>query len=149
MAKALLTRAERLFRRGRSFVFGPAGEEGAAAVEFAFAVPTVLAALYGIIEFGRVLFVQGFLIFAAEEASRFATVNYDATVEEIEAEAVDRLMLIGPGNIAAFNVQSTLNPIDQTKLVSVEIKYDYTPFFPMPWKGMTLSGSSSGFIVDE
>ena len=40
-----------------------------------------------------------------------------------------------------------INPIDQTKLVTVEITYTFKPILPIGWDTITLFGHSRGFIV--
>ena len=133
----------------RSVGTGPRARDGATALEFALVLPSMLLAVYGILEIGRLLFVYGMLFIAAEEATRFATVNYDATVADIQTVANDSLVLVEPASITNFDVQSNLDPNDQTKLVSVEITYAYETLMPMPWGTITLLGSSRGFIIDE
>lgn len=48
---------------------------GAAVVEFAFAMPILLTALLGTVEFGRVVWTQNALHYAVEEAARCMTFN--------------------------------------------------------------------------
>lgn len=50
----------------------PAGDRGAAAVEFAILLPLLLLLLFGIIDFGRALFTQVTLTQAAREGARLA-----------------------------------------------------------------------------
>ncbi|HXP29535.1 MAG TPA: TadE family protein [Stellaceae bacterium] len=47
----------------------------AAAVEFAFALPVLLLAMLGVLEFGRALWYQNALHYAVEEAARCVTIN--------------------------------------------------------------------------
>lgn len=122
---------------------------GATAVEFGFVLPIIVLVVYGLVEFARVLLLQSVLFFAAEEATRFATVRYDATTEEIRQIAENKLLIADPSRITAFNVVSDLNPDDQTKLVTVEIAYAFRPLTPIGWGETTLLGHSRGFIVDK
>jgi Flp pilus assembly protein TadG len=48
---------------------------GATAVEFSLILPALLLLLFGIVEFGRLLWTQSALHFAVEEAARCATVD--------------------------------------------------------------------------
>jgi len=105
--------------------------------------------VYGIIEFSRVLFTQGILLMAAEEATRFAAVNYDATVTQIREVAEGSFIMIDAGRISNFNVLSTLDATDQTKDVTVEITYAFQPLMPIIWGSISLVGHSRGFIVLE
>ncbi|HXH13859.1 MAG TPA: TadE family protein [Alphaproteobacteria bacterium] len=61
-------------------------EEGAAAVEFALVLPLLLMILFGIIEFGLVLFRQEVITNASREGARFGILIGDPrpTTEQIE-----------------------------------------------------------------
>jgi len=48
---------------------------GGAAVEFALAVPVLMAALLGVVEIGRMLWEQNALHYAVEEAARCMTID--------------------------------------------------------------------------
>lgn len=137
------------FGHFQRFCRGAEGRAGVVSVEFALVVPSMVAAMFGVIELARVLFIQGTLFFAAQEATRFATIHYDATVQEIHDFAEGRLDLLDTSQITEFNVQSVLDPDDQTKLVSVEITYAWQPILPIDLGTITLIGHSRGFIVDN
>jgi Flp pilus assembly protein TadG len=49
--------------------------EGATAIEFAFVAPVLFAILFGVIEFGRLMWTQSALHFAVEAAARCASVT--------------------------------------------------------------------------
>lgn len=121
---------------------------GSPSIEFAILFPLFLLMIFGVMEFGRVLFTYGLLTFAAEEATRYATVDYDASVAEIRNVAEDKLQLIDASNITGFDVRSVINA-DQTRLVTVEIDYDFAPMVPIGWTTIPLTGHSRGFLVDE
>lgn len=125
------------------------GAEGATAVEFALITPIFLIFVYGLLEFGRVLFAMAVLFFAAEEASRYSVVNYTATTSEIRQVAESKFLMIDVNKITKFEVTSVLNPVDQTKLVTIDIVYAFEPLVPLIWSTINLSGHSRGFIVDK
>lgn len=124
-------------------------DRGSAAVEFAFLLPAFTFTIYGVIEFFRAAFTMAVLFFAAEEATRYATVRFDATTETIKQVAEDNLLLMDPDRISKFEVTSTLDPTDETKNVTVDIEYSFSPMLPVAWKTLTLSGHSRGFIVEK
>ena len=126
-----------------------AHEAGSQAIELALTLPVFLVLFFGVIECGRLLFTYAALNFAAEEATRRATVDYDASIEAIEKFARDRLILIDPSKISEFDVSSVLDPVDQTKLVSVEITYAFQPILPIGVGPFTMTGHSRGFRVDQ
>jgi len=128
---------------------GEGNDRGAAAVEFAFIAPAFTFTIYGVIEFFRAAFTIGILFFAAEEATRYATVHYSATTAAIKQVAQDNLLLLQPSQISKFEVVSVLDAVDQTKHVTVVIEYAFSPMLPLPWNTITLSGQSRGFIVEK
>ena len=128
---------------------GEGNDRGAAAVEFAFIAPAFTFTIYGVIEFFRAAFTMAILFFAAEEATRYATVHYGATPTAIQQVAQDNLLLLQPSQISKFEVTSVLDAVDQTKHVTVVIEYAFSPMLPLPWNTITLSGQSRGFIVEK
>ncbi len=122
-------------------------ESGAIMVEFALIAPILFSITFGIIEFGRAAFTQGVLLYAVEEATRFAIVNYDATVAEVKAVAESKLLLINSDNISSFTVTAPVDPDDQTRLVTVSLSYEFD--FLLPFASITLTGESKGFITED
>lgn len=127
--------------------FGKRAEDGTAIMEFGLLMPVYMLIAYAVFEFARVLFIQANLFYAAEEATRYAAVNYDADSTEIEQVVQSKFMLIDPDKISLFNIEADINPVDQTRLVTVEIGYDFEPIFPIGWGTIGLFGHSRGFIV--
>ena len=108
-----------------------------------------MTSFYGIVEFGRVLFSQGNLLLAAEEATRFAVVSYNAIEAQIQEVAEDSFIMIDAGKISSFNVSSTHDATDQTEDVTVKITYAFEAIMPILWTSISLVGHSRGFIVLE
>lgn len=141
-----------LFRRvGKS-------SDGSAAVEFALALPVILLITYAFFEFALVLFTQAVLNTSAEEATRFAMVNFDQDnlntdyIEGLEGEikdvAKDSFILINEDNISDFGVDVIRNGADGTATVNITIDYAYE--FMMPLMGdvsFTMTGASTSFLV--
>jgi Flp pilus assembly protein TadG len=67
-------------------------ERGNAAVEFALVFPFLLALVLGVVEFGRVLFIQQVITIAVRESSRASATGY-----EPYTTAADRVL--GPAGI--------------------------------------------------
>jgi len=128
---------------------GKDNDRGAAAIEFAFLAPAFFFTIYAIIEFFRATFTTAVLFFAAEEATRYATVRYAATTTAIQQVAEANLLLLDPSKISKFEVKSVLDAADKTKHVTVVIDYAFAPMLPLPWETFTLSGQSRGFIVEK
>ena len=122
-------------------------ESGAIMVEFALIAPVLFTMTFGIVEFGRAAFTQGVLLYAAEEATRYAIVNYNATATEVKQVAASKFLLINPKNMKSFTVTAPLDPDDQTRLVTVSMTYQFD--FLLPFGSITLSSNSKGFITED
>ena len=131
---------------------------GATMVEFSFAAPIILLLTFGFFEFSLVLFTQGVLHYSAEQATRYAMVNFDAgNLEDdyitevklgIKSAAIDSFILIDENKISNFDISVVVDPADQTKTVNVTINYNYSMIMPlMPGSTFTLTGSSKSFLV--
>lgn len=129
---------------------------GASAVEFALTFPVYIGTIMFFVEMCRLAYTQGVIIHAAEEATRYALVHYDATISDVEDEARKALLGLDPSYLTAILVTAPVDPADQTKLVTVQVRYRFTPILPYgKLMGGTqadsfhLSGESRGFITEE
>ncbi len=122
-------------------------ESGAIVVEFALIAPILFSMTFGIVEFGRAAFTQGVLLYAAEEATRYAIVNYDATTDQVKAVAESKFLLIDPAKITSFSVTAPIDPDDQTRLITVSLAYQFD--FLLPISSITLTSNSKGFITED
>lgn len=127
-----------------------------AAVEFAFTLPIYLVSIILLVEVARLVYTQSVVLYAAEEATRYALVNYDATSSDIQTVASDKLLGLDPNNLTAIIVTSPVDPDDHTKLVTVEVRYQYVPLLPIDKliplgdaDGYALKGQSKGFLTEE
>lgn len=125
-----------------------ADRRGVSAVEFALIAPVFLAMTMGVIEFGRAAYTQGVISFAAEEATRYAVVNYSITEDEIRDLAEACLLGIDPSRINAIVAKGPVDPVDNTRTISVEISYNFEFLLPyLPADVITISGTSQGFLI--
>lgn len=129
---------------------------GTTAIEFAMILPIMLLITFGFFEFALVLFTQGILNYSAEQASRFAMVNFDAgntdaavitaVTTQIEAVAKDSFILIDESK-ATVTVTVAVGA-DLTKTVDVIINYNYSFIMPLiPAKSFVMTGSSKSFLI--
>ena len=121
---------------------------GVSAVEFALLAPVFMSMMIGVIEFGRVAYTQGVVSFAAEEATRYAVVNY--SIDESEVRDVARACLLGidPDRINAIIVTGPVDPVDNTRAISVDVSYTFEFLLPfLPDGAIPISGRSRGFII--
>ncbi len=144
-ASALRQKLNRFFKK----------DDGAVAVEFALTFPIFMTAIILIIELARVVYVQAVVTFAAEEATRYALVNYAATTQELEEYATSNLLGVSQDQLVSIVVSGDLNA-DNTRLISITITYQYTPIIPVNMllgdasrNGFQISGTSAGFLTEE
>lgn len=80
---------------------------GVTAVEFSLILPALLLLLFGIVEFGRLLWTQSALHFAVEEAARCATVDAAncGSASAVQSFAVARAAGLGLQN-SVFSLTS-------------------------------------------
>jgi Flp pilus assembly protein TadG len=97
-------------------------EEGAAAVEFALVLPILLVLVFGIIEFGMILYFQGVVASASREGARHGIVVSRPTDVKPWTESYSQSFLPSPGGTATVNY-GLGNP--GTPL-TVTVAYDYT-----------------------
>jgi len=109
---------------------GRDARSGAMALDFAIVSPVFFLLVFGIIDFSRAAFTKGVMLYAMEEASRWAAVNFPATETDIEAFALGKFVVIDTANITMFSATVTDNG-DKTK--SVTLQMDYTFEFMMPF----------------
>ncbi|NVJ69925.1 MAG: hypothetical protein HWE08_06200, partial [Alphaproteobacteria bacterium] len=74
----------------------------------------------------------------------------------IQTVASDKLLGLDPNNLTAIIVTSPVDPDDHTKLVTVEVRYQYVPLLPIDKliplgdaDGYALKGQSKGFLTEE
>lgn len=80
---------------------------GVTAVEFSLILPALLLLLFGVVEFGRLLWTQSALHFAVEEAARCATVDAAncGSASAVQSFAVARAAGLGLQN-SVFSLTS-------------------------------------------
>jgi hypothetical protein len=118
------------------------------ALEFALLAPVFFGLVIGAIEMGRAAYTQGVVSFAAEEATRYAVVNYAITEEEVRSMTADCLLGIDPDRINAIVVTGPIDPADNTRTISVEVSYDFQFSLPMmPETVIPITGTSRGFLI--
>lgn len=110
------------------------GERGAAAVEFAFILPLLLALVGGIIDFGFGFYSQVGLAHAAREGVRAEAIGTADGATTAEAAFVP----IAVTNVAGTVVQNCPSP---DKRARVRIQADYG-FFILPFADKTFSSEA-------
>lgn len=108
---------------------GPRLRRGTAIVEMAIVLPILMLLLFGIIEFGHVMFVRYNMINAATQAARVGVVTPNATEELLVARAQDALDNSGMGQYAMSISAEITSPPDIVITVSVSIPYSEVAIF--------------------
>lgn len=100
---------------------------GAQAVELAFALPILLMFMFGIMEFGRVMWVQGTLQHAVEEAGRYVMIHGSATNEEVRDYAIAKA-----DELAVAGVAVTVNRVSEATadFATITATRQVVPFLP-------------------
>jgi Flp pilus assembly protein TadG len=94
---------------------------GASAVEFAMCIPVLVAVLFAIIEFSRLLQIQHAVREAALEGARTA-ITLDGTAQTAQTQATNILSMVG---ITNPTITITPNPLAYTSpSVSVNVSVD-------------------------
>jgi len=137
-------------------------ERGSTLVEFAIAATVFLTCVFGVIEFGRALWVHNALTDAARRGARYAVLHSADDIDQVKnvvvygdpAGGTDPLV----SDLTTDNVTVTYSDFGVnhgTVTVSVE-DYQFQFVIPvvgttitMPKYATTLSGESIGFIPDD
>jgi Flp pilus assembly protein TadG len=134
-------------------------ERGSTLVEFAIGVTVFVMAMFGVLEFGRLLWVHNALTDAARRGARYAVLH-----SEMDVEGVKNIVVYGDAagtgqpmlnDLSTTNVQVNYNGFgmnDGTVSVSIT-SYEFEFVIPiigttitMPSYTTTLTGESAGLI---
>ncbi|MGQ0663793.1 MAG: TadE/TadG family type IV pilus assembly protein [Pseudomonadota bacterium] len=123
-------------RRWRSGGF----DAGAAAAEFALVSPLLILLIVGLIEFGRLFWLQNTMQFVAEEGGRFAAVRTTATMQQVTDFARSRIFGFDP---ATVTITATTEMNGAIQFVTVTTTYDFRFIVTLiPGGPMVLTGRS-------
>lgn len=113
---------------------------GAAAVEFAIVLPLFLMLLFGIIQFGSVLFIHNNMVNAARETARRMAVDesFDAAQAQSYAEAY-----LSDWNLTfSFTIVPPPGAPDVSVQISVPAAEATLVNFPIAWPGNLVAAAS-------
>lgn len=123
-------------------------DQGVSVVEFAIAIPVALMMLFAVVEFGRAIFSQVVLLYAAEEATRWGIVNYDATPDQIQDYARTKISLASLQDSAVIVATNPEDPTTLVRTVNVSITAPFQLAIPFGnLAPITLGANSDGFEV--
>jgi Flp pilus assembly protein TadG len=122
-----------------------ADRRGAAAIDFAFALPVLVAIMLGTLQLGTTLHASGALRHAVGEGVRLAKVDPAATQAEIEAVVRANLPPMDPAKITRLEVSRGTSNGAATGRVTLEYRVDsIVPILPIP--SVTLSESKQVYL---
>ena len=120
-------------------------EDGATAVEFALVAVAFMTLVFGIMETGRIMWVQNAIQYGIENAARYAIVNEGASDFELEEVATDSLAAMSVASAPLEMTVTTFNQND-TDFVQIDATYSYSPmvtsFLPEGFISPTLSATT-------
>ena len=100
-------------------------ERGTALVELAFALPILLAIVFGLLDFGRAVYVHNVLANAARDGARFASVDPNNTAC-VQSVANQRASI---ATLSSVTVTKSTVAVGQPVTVTVQSSYQpLTPF---------------------
>ena len=108
------------------------GERGAAAVEFAILLPVLMLILFGIIEFGMIMYSREVITNASREGARSGIVQATAKPTEAQIQAVVTNYLNGTGidpNVTTISVVG--EGLTAPNTLTVTVTYPYNFFVPV------------------
>jgi Flp pilus assembly protein TadG len=101
--------------------------EGSEAVEFALISIPLFLFLFGVIEFGRLYWVQSELQYAVEAAARYLTINPSATASVVQTYAATKVLAVSvpTSDFAVTPYNSASNPPTRTCGNQVTVSYQF------------------------
>jgi Flp pilus assembly protein TadG len=105
------------------------GDRGAAAVEFALVLPVLLLLIFGIVDFGRMLYTKITLTQAAQSAARATAILGDQD-GEARKEATAAASGLDP-NLLSVDPTDCPTPPDPTKNQTVTLTYSFKFVTPL------------------
>ena len=118
---------------------------GAAAVEFAFAIPVLATFMIGVLQFGQILQTNGALRNALGDGIRYAKVHPTATQSEVLTQTKAGLAGVAQSGITSLTFKrGTQNGADYGQ---ISISYQMQPMIPFaPLPPITLSQTKTAYL---
>lgn len=123
--------------------------DGAAAVELAILLPTILLFVFGIYEFGRLFWIQSSLQFAVEQAGRWAIANKAASAASIQTQCDNFLANVRLSsvtcNVTTTTITSSANLAIPYNVITANFTFGFVtglPFSTLTGTTITLRGKS-------
>jgi Flp pilus assembly protein TadG len=107
------------------------------AVEFALVGTTLILLLLSVVELGRFFFTWSSLQYAMEQATRYALVNEDAPISDVESYAISQMppVLVNVNNLSIDIAYTNVSDVDFIELTGT---YNYNMLSPVLPKGLLI-----------
>lgn len=102
--------------------------DGAAAVEFVFALPLLATLMIGILQMGMMMHAYGGMRHALGEGIRFAKVNPTATDTAVLTRTRESLVGISQAGVTALSLQR--QTVNDATYVRLTMQYKFVPSIP-------------------
>ncbi|HJV65393.1 MAG TPA: TadE/TadG family type IV pilus assembly protein [Geomonas sp.] len=119
-------------------------EKGAALVELALSVVLLVTLLFGMIEFGRVMYMRNSLNLAAREGARMASVSKTVSTSDVESQVKNFIPFDSTG--LSVVVSSTPAGFTSGSTITVTASMPFQSVVPLlitQLNGLTLTGQAS------
>ncbi len=129
-------------------------KRGQSSAEFALVLPILLGLLFGIIQFGQILYTYSFIAYAAESASRYAMIHSSQSAQPATAASILSYVqgLSNGLNQAQISVTPTWTPNSNPgSSVTIKVSYIYPVFGGLlftPSGNITLSSTTQSTIIN-
>jgi Flp pilus assembly protein TadG len=123
-------------------------DRGAAAIEMAFALPTLVIMIWMIVQLGMVFRAMSGIQHALGEGARYATIWPQPTDDQIEDKIENAVYGIGPGNFTINPPAPGLTPAGEAYL-DLQVSYTQsTNLLLLPGPTITVSRSKRVWVAD-
>ena len=108
------------------------GSRGAVAIEFAFIFPLLLAMMFGVVEYGRFLWIQNTMLHGVEDAARYAV--FDLRTTASQSTTATNTVAYAKQHMYSMTKLSGMTPVvtyptgaNGTSMVLVRATYPFKP----------------------
>ena len=130
----------------RRFLFS--NDRGAAAIEMAFALPTLVIMIWMLVQLGLVFRAMSGIQHALGEGARYATIWPQPTDDQIETKIEEAVYGIGPGNFTIHEPEPGMTDAGEAYL-DLQVSYtQHTDLLLLPGPDITVSRSKRVWVAE-
>jgi Flp pilus assembly protein TadG len=130
----------------------PRGEKGATLVESALVFTLFVFVVFGIMDFGRLVFAFNFVAYGAREGTRYASVRGSASgravlASDVKSYVARQAVALDSSKLTVNTTWSPNNSPGST--VKVNVSYSYKPMLGILLPGAVSIGSKSQMVISQ